>query len=66
MKSYEVFGHILDFYRLAHIKKEYFPAFCLTAGLQNKLNRFGNGHKESRHILMGDRYGAAGGNLFFK
>ena len=36
MEPYEVFGHVFDFYRLAHVKEEYFAPFSLTAGLKNE------------------------------
>lgn len=66
VKPYEVFGHVVDFYGLAHVEEEYFAPFGLTASLQYELNGFGDGHEEAGHFLVRDGDGAACGNLFFK
>ena len=47
-------GQVDDFNRVAHIKQVDFASIAHTAGMDNELGCFGDGHEITGDLFMGD------------
>ena len=52
-----------DPHGVAHVEHEDLAALAHGAGLNDEPHRFGDGHEEARHALVGHRHRPAGGDL---
>ncbi len=56
-------GHVEDPHRLAHVEHHRLPVPAHRGGLDHQLAGLGDHHEEAGHVGVGDRHGAAVGDL---